>query len=187
MPLELGVWRIDEGLERVSAKRLDLESRLEDLLERDISLACPDWMVIGRQVLTSFGKRIDLLAIDTEGTLIVLELKRDRTCRDIVAQVLDYGSWIRTRRSEDVARIFADYRQKYHENEPDISLDDAFRERFGVSQMPDEINETHELVIVASSLDDGTERVVRYLAEEYDVKIKAIFFRVFADGNREYF
>jgi RecB family endonuclease NucS len=42
--------------------------------------------------VTSYGKRIDILAIDAEGTLYVLELKRDQTPRGIVAQLLDYGS-----------------------------------------------------------------------------------------------
>ena len=39
---------------------------------------------------------IDLLAIDADGNLHVLELKRDKTPRDVVAQVLDYGSWVTT-------------------------------------------------------------------------------------------
>jgi len=48
------------------------------------------------------------------------------------------------------------------------------------------MNSTHELVVVAASLDPSTERVVRYLADEYDVRINAVFFRVFRDGDREY-
>ena len=67
MPLELSVWRIDSGLQRVDVARLDLESRLEDILARDISVASPAWMVIGRQVPTPWGKFIDLLCIDGEG------------------------------------------------------------------------------------------------------------------------
>ena len=186
MPLELGVWRIDSGLQQVESKPLNLEQRLEGILAKDISIASPDWMVIGRQVPTTFGKIIDLLAIDSLGNLIVLELKRDKTYRDIVAQVLDYGSWIRTLRSDDVAKIFSQFRSRYLSSEPDVSLDQAFCERFGLQQMPDELNESHELVIVASSLDVSTERVVNYLAEEYDVNINAVFFRIFSDGDREY-
>lgn len=51
-------------------------------------------MVVGRQVTTAFGKLIDLLAVDAEGNLTVVELKRDRTPREVVAQVLDYASWV---------------------------------------------------------------------------------------------
>jgi hypothetical protein len=52
--------------------------------------------------------------------------------------------------------------------------------------MPEELNATHKLVIVASTLDAATERIVGYLAEQYQVSINAVFFRVFKDGDREY-
>ena len=114
------------------------------------------------------------------------ELKRDKTYRDIVAQALDYGSWINTQRDEDIAGIYARYREQRFSSEPDKSLDEAFRERFAVRDMPDDLNSSHELVIVASSLDSSTERVVNYLSEVHGVHINAVFFRVFKDGDREY-
>ena len=41
MPLELGVWRIDGSLKAVEATGLDLEARLEHLLDQDITIANP--------------------------------------------------------------------------------------------------------------------------------------------------
>jgi hypothetical protein len=40
--------------------------------------------------------------------------------------------------------------------------------------------------VVASAFDPSTERIVRYLFEEYEVQINAVFFRCFRDGDREY-
>lgn len=37
----------------------------------------------GRKVQTPSGKRADILAIDTTGELFVIELKKDRTPRDV--------------------------------------------------------------------------------------------------------
>ncbi len=54
-----------------------------------------DLAVIGRQVQTNFGGRIDLLALDVDANCVILELKRDKTPREAVAQILDYAAWIR--------------------------------------------------------------------------------------------
>lgn len=185
MPIELGLWRIDKELTRLEIKSLDLEDRLEDLLDKDINIASPNWMIIGRQVLTDYGQYIDLLAIDRDGNLIVLELKRDKTPREVVAQLLDYGSWIKDRKDDDIADTFKRYIEKYHKERGSISLDEAFCKRFGAKEMPEELNESHELVIIASRLDESTERIVSYLAD-YNVAINAVFFRVCKDGDQEY-
>ena len=135
MPLELNVWRIDGTPRPVGVAPMDLQHRLEDLLAADVSVASPDWMLIGRQVPTDHGGFIDLLALDADGRLVVLELKRDRTPRDVVAQVLDYGSRVRTVDPGEIPRLYEAYRKKYLPDS-DESLDAAFRRRFGVRDMP---------------------------------------------------
>ena len=186
MPLELGVWRIDGGLTALSATGLNLEARLEDILDRDITIANPGWMVIGRQVDTGFGGRIDLLAIDAVGNLILLELKRDLTPREVIAQVLEYGAWVVKLRAEDIAQNYRRYVERFHPERGSESFDQAFTKRFGARELPEDLNQSHELVVVASQFDATSERIVEYLAEEHDVAINAIFFRVFRDGEREY-
>lgn len=186
MPLELGIWKIDDELNRLEVKSLDKEERLEEFLDKDITIASPHWMVIGRQVYTDYGKYIDLLAIDRDGNLIVLELKKNKTPREVVAQLLDYASWIKNLAEDEIASIFDNYTKKYHPDRCDISLDETFLKYFKLKDMPEELNETHQLVVVASNLDESTERIVSYLSEEHNVPINAVFFRVFKDGEREY-
>jgi hypothetical protein len=185
MPLELGVWRINDGLKPVDFGPLDIESRLEDIIDSNVGIVSPNWLVIGRQVRTDQGLFIDLLAIDRDANLVVLELKRDKTYRDIVAQVLDYGSWVGELKDDRIAQIFDEYQKRWHKDDVLVSIDEAFKKKFGTA-MPDEMNSAHELVVVAARLDPSTERVVRYLADEYGVRINAVFFRVFRDDDREY-
>lgn len=186
MPLELGVWRIDNGLTSLSASGLDLEQRLEDILDHDITIANPGWMVIGRQIDTGFASRVDLLAIDAVGNLVLLELKRDQTPREVIAQVLEYGAWVVKLRAEDLLQIHKRYLERFHPERAAESLDQAYCRRFGVRELPEDLNQSHELVVVASQFDATSERIVDYLAEEHEVAINAIFFRVFKDGDREY-
>jgi RecB family endonuclease NucS len=81
MPQHVRLWEIDQvGEPRdLSQSRLDLESRLEEWLERDVSMLGHDLLIIGKQVPTDFGGFIDLLCIDSNGDLVVVELKRDKT------------------------------------------------------------------------------------------------------------
>ena len=178
MPVEFGLWRIDGGPLRLVSSKLPDESRLETLLAQDISILGLGVMVIGRQVVTSWGKRIDLLAIDAEGDLYAIELKRDRTPRDVVAQALDYGSWVKDLGYEQIAGLFAEYSGGQ-------ALEQAFAERFGDAP-PEALNEQHHLVIVASELDASTERIVTYLSAQHGVPVNVLFFRYFVDGGSEY-
>jgi hypothetical protein len=120
MPVELGVWRIDGQLSRLSAVPLDLESRLEEILDREIAIANPEWMIIGRQVITPHGGRVDLLAIDRDGSLVIVELKRHQMPRDIVTQVLDYGvhGFSTLRAGRHRSHFQHDYRKKRFPDEP---------------------------------------------------------------------
>jgi hypothetical protein len=186
VPVELGLWRIDASLKKIELGGFDLEERLEEILNADISMVSPNWMVIGRQVRTTSDKYVDLLCIDRDGNLVVVELKRKSMEREIIAQVLDYGSWANTLKQEDIIRIFDAYRKKYFPSQTSLSVDKAFCTYFSVKEMPEELNESHELVIVGAEFSAPTERIVNYLAATHKVKINAVFFRVFKDGDREY-
>ncbi|MEM2292473.1 MAG: hypothetical protein QXX41_04285 [Nitrososphaerota archaeon] len=50
-----------------------------------------DLLVIGRQVKTAFEKYIDLLCIKRDGDLVIVELKKDKAPREVIAQILEYG------------------------------------------------------------------------------------------------
>lgn len=178
MPIEVGVWRIDGDVIRVPSSVLANENRLEEILESDISILGLDIvLIVGRQVITAFGKRIDLLAIDAQGQLYVIELKRDRTPRDVIAQALDYGSWVAGLTLDDVRNIYMRYR-------PAEAFDDTFQDRLGTA-VPDQLASSHQLIIVASALDASTERIVSYLST-YGVPLNVVFFSYFRDGDHEY-
>jgi hypothetical protein len=177
MPIGLGLWKIGEIPARIHFSALDTESRLEKMLVSDIGILDPGLLVIGRQVATDHGKFIDILAIDADGALTVVELKRDKTPREVVAQVLDYASWVKDLTHERITSIFAAYR-------PDEQFEATFVDRFGA--LPERLNEEHHLIVVASELDSATERIIRYLTEEYDVPLNTAFFRYFKDGANEY-
>lgn len=177
MPLNIGLWRVDQGIKRLPAGGMPSEERLEDLLEAHPTVLGQPLLVIGRQVITAHGKRVDLLALDADGALHILELKKDKTPRDVIAQALDYGSWAQSLSHEDVLSIHAKY-------QPDTALEVAFADTFG-QPLPDELNTGHWLTIVAADIDPESQRIVEYLAS-FDIPVNVVFFRYFTDGDREY-
>jgi RecB family endonuclease NucS len=74
--------------------KMDSEERLEDWIATDLSLLGEPLLLIRHQVYTTGGP-LDILAMDGDGVLVIAELKRDRTPREVVAQVIDYASWVR--------------------------------------------------------------------------------------------
>ena len=187
MPIEVGIWRLGNAIQPIQFTPMPCEQQLEAMIANDISILDRDLLLIGRQVRTGFDKYIDLLAMDVEGRLVVIELKRDKTSREVVAQLLDYGSWIRTLKDEEIASIFDDYLREYKPESVKKSLDEAFAERFpDIKEIPEPLNDGHKLIVVANELDNSTERIVNYLADEYGVEINALFFNFFRDGEAEY-
>ena len=180
MAVEMAIWRMtDDGPHPLVSSPLDSEQRLEDMIAEDPRMSGTDLLIIGRQIPTGFGGFIDLLALDAEGRVHVLELKRDRTPRDVVAQALDYGSWAKDLSLEELEQIYQD------NGDGETHLDKAFDEHFG-GPLPDVVNAEQQFTIVASELDPASDRIIEFLAESYDVPINAVFFRHFADGGHEY-
>lgn len=156
MPVEMRMWRIDGERPRpLSTAVLPTEAALEDFLEQDPSLLGTPLLVIGRQVRTPHGKLIDLLAIDADGNLHALELKRDKTPRDVVAQVLDYGSWITDPHPQ------AGHRSCLGTLGGPVR--GSLRGRVSALPRPTELNAELGLPIVATDLDASSGRIVAYL------------------------
>lgn len=177
MPVRMALWKIEaDNPVELPRGKLNVESRLEDWIAADPGILGLDLLIIGRQVVTAFGGKIDLLAIDRVGNIVVVELKRDKTPRQIVAQVLDYASWVTNLTPKDVHEIASEFLGE--------SLDAAFSNRFSFA-LPESINVSHSMVVVASELDEASERIIQYLVSEYGVSINAIFFNVFAHDGTE--
>ena len=188
MSVEVGIWRIDADVKSIPLKGIDYEARLQQIIADDISIVDPDLMVIGREVATAYGGRIDgridILAMDAFGDLVVIELKRDKTSREVVAQALDYGYWVRRATNEIIDDTFIDYQRSFLHADNPKGIYEALKERFNT--FPDKLNSAHRLVVVAAELDPATERIVTYLQEEHGVNIEVVFFRAFQDGERQY-
>lgn len=172
------LFRIENGqLVRARPSRLLKENLIEDWVAKEPTLLGLDAVIIGRQVPTDHGKYIDLLALDRTGSIVIIELKKDRTPREIVAQVLDYASWVRTLTTPQIY----DLAERY----VGVRLTTAYQEHFD-ERIPEQLNSSHSMLIVASELDPASRRIVEYLSEEHGVSINTAFFTVFESDGKEW-
>lgn len=177
MAEEVRLWRIHGGcnLREIPRSSLDMEARLEDWLAQDISILDAGLLVIGRQVETDFGGFIDLMCLDGAGDVVIVELKRDKTPREITAQVLDYGSWVKELSNDRITGIAEGYLGQG-------KFEEAFKRRFG-ADLPETLNENHRLLIVGAEIDASSERIIKYLSDTYGVNINAATFQYFKDQD----
>lgn len=182
MPVNHAVWKVGDKPELLSNTKLISEQQLEDMIVKSPEILSEEWMLIGRQEQTGLSGasgtgRIDLLAIAPDGSLVLIELKRDKSARDIVAQALDYASWVDHLTADKIAQI-------YNRFSNGNSLNDAFKSRFGVLLDEETLNQSHQIILVASALDNSTERIINYLNAR-GIAINVIFFQVLQYGEEK--
>jgi hypothetical protein len=86
MPVSQSIWRITQPPQRLRESALTSEKSLEAMIIATPEIVSDQWMIIGQQEDTGFGGRIDLLAIAPDSSLILIEIKRGRSPREVVAQ-----------------------------------------------------------------------------------------------------
>ncbi len=127
MPIKHALWTVGTNPTPLRTSQLASEQFLEDMIDKNLSILSENWMLNGRQEITHFGGRTYLLAIDPNGDLVLIELKRHKTPREIVAQAIDYAAWVEKLTSDKIAQIY----QRYSNGG---NLSEAFKDRFGTER-----------------------------------------------------
>ena len=177
MSVEHTVWSLDDKKPLKGAELKD-EKELELLILDNIEILNKGWLVLGNQVRTNSGKYIDILCMDHDGDMVIVELKKDLTPREVTAQVLDYAASVSAMTTDDIAQIFL----SNHDDK--ASLNEVYREKYGKELDEESVNTSVKMVIVAAQMDNETERIIKFLRDVYQVDINIMFFHVFKTGDQ---
>ncbi len=157
------------------------ESVLENWLENNPEKIIENGslLIIGRQVTTNLSSFIDLLAIDRQGDLVVIELKRDRTPRETLAQALEYSSFVEKLGYEQLDEIFRNY-----SGDEALNLAQYHREYFSlVSDEAVVFNNDQRIVIVGQKITPEIRQTSTFLRNK-GVRVTCLEFTFFkADGG----
>lgn len=171
MATRIRTWQIVDGKLKVIESSMAQEGRtevydLEAWIASDPSIVGPDLIVIGRQIATKSGP-LDLLAVDKDGNLVVIELKREVLPREALVQAIDYASDLADWDIERINAVCLKHTQK--------SLDDALTEQFpDINLEGVNVNETQRIILVGFSIESSLERMIGWLSDHYNVNINAV-------------
>lgn len=111
-----------------------------------------------------FKNVTDVLAVDADRNLVVIEIKRGQSPRDVIAQALEYASDVATWDYDRINSLAIAYFQRRGESFK--SLIEAFASTFGFP--PEEVSESQfnllqRIFIVGERIDEKVERAARWL------------------------
>jgi len=206
-----GLAKSEDSLEDIRFADLDLkECHLEEFIRKNVTILVQDEddedgdgetvLVVGQQLVNSEGGRSDLVAIDGEGSLLLIELKRDQEDAQarrepVEFQAVRYAASLATIETPDdlVNKVFARYVEK-HRNEFAIGeltptemarrkLDDFLKKNGAEATF----NRKQRVLLIASSFDPQTLSAVAWLIKNgvdiavFELNAKRVGDKVYLD------
>ncbi len=171
---------VAEKIEAVTFSSLGMqESDIEEILRDNIGMICDDeesMLIVGRQVQNVKCSRSDLTAVDNDGNLVLIEVKRDR--KDIVSrreafefQAIRYAAGYATIETPDdlVKKVYVPYIERYQQ---EFDIGELTSYEFGTRKLGEflqeneagkSFNERQRIILVASDFDEETLSAVAWL------------------------
>ena len=179
------LFTIDENGKFIQFKEKDFKAEnkeidLENLLEKN-----PEYLfdnkilIIGRQVATNLNTYIDLLGIDNIGNTVIIELKRDKTPRETLAQLLEYASYVDNLDYEQLNKIYQEY------TGDEVELEEYHSEYFGNNEIDQNIswNKSIKFVIIAQKITPEIKQTALFLRKK-GFDIYCIEFKYFLNETK---
>lgn len=178
-----------DDMKRVPESELDREAKLEQRLVRTDGAKIGDVEVlyVGRQGSPGEGGIFDILGVDERGDTVVVELKRGRAPRDVVAQALEYAGEIRNVDYDYLDERYREFlrdEQGYTDPSEILSLREAHREYFDLEEplSEREFNDDQRLVVVGTDFGDVVLNMADFL-REHGIDVVAVEYSTYRDDE----
>lgn len=170
---------------RLSEEGFREEDLQEWIIERPTELLQDELLLIGREVtVQGLGDAIDLLAIDPDGNLVVIELKRGSLKDPVDFQSLKYAAFTGHWDYEHLKSQFETFRSGAgrHLFESDTSFQDELDEFCNEDYS---INQDQRIVLVGEDIRERLHLIVRWLSDR-DVDVTVVTAELLTDGEQHY-
>lgn len=188
-----------ESVERQDFEALDILERqdLEEWVIEEPELLGEDLIVISSELQNyeKVNERLDVLALDRDGKLVVIELKRDRADKTTDLQAIKYASYVATFTAEDIQEEYRDFwkERKDKEISPE-EVGETFEEFLSDSEK--ELRETESgyvdfqlddkprMMLVAGEFGKEVTSPVMWLTQEYGLDVTCVKLEAYRHQDR---
>ena len=163
--------------EKCTFKSLNLKERqdLQEWIVKEPSSLGEDLLIIQKEYngFADTNERLDLLALDKEGNLVVIENKLDDSGKDVTWQAIKYASYCSTLSKKQVIEIYQEYLDKIGCETP---ANEALLEFFNKKDLDDvKINtgSNQRIILVAANFQKEVTSAVLWL-QNFALMIKCV-------------
>ncbi|NRG27407.1 DUF91 domain-containing protein [Bacillus circulans] len=175
-----------EELKETTFTENDIKERqhLEEWIRKSPEILGEDLLIIAHEYdKFEVNERLDLLAIDNEGNLVIIEVKRDTTGSSVDFQALKYASYCARLSPNDILDMYEEY-VRIHD--PSTSAKEELMEFLEVENEEDLnniLNNSQRIIIVGKEIDKRILSVCTWLFEN-SIDIKCVTIKPYKLGDQ---
>jgi len=156
---------------------------IEEWIRKNPGVLEETLLIIGEQNSLPSGRQADLLAIDKNGNLAIIELKRDDSGREVHWQAITYAAQFSEYSPNDIITLFEEYLQDNNEDPDEAkSKIEAF-----IEEDLEKINQKQRIILVSKEFHQDVLKAAKWLSEEYGMDIKCVRLVPFKDEDGDLF
>lgn len=176
-----------DKIKRTSFKENNIMERanIQEWIRKDPSILGEELIIISHEYdKFEVNERLDLLAIDKDGNLVVIEVKRDNTGGSVDFQSLKYCSYCSTLTPEEIVEMYEEYLEKFNLTEDPIENIMNFLEVDTEDILNSILNTYQRIIITGGEIDKRILSSAAWLSKN-NIDIKCITIVPYLTDDKE--
>jgi len=177
-----------EEISKTSFKDLGIKEteHIEEWIRKNPEILGEDLLIITHQYdKFENDDRLDLLAIDNEGALVIIELKRDKSGSKVDFQSLKYCSYCSQLSPQDIIEIYKEYLNKYNISDDENSAVTLIAKHLDLDNNNEDklneiLNNKQKFILAGKEIDQKILSVCAWLSDN-GINCKCISIRPFKE------
>ena len=170
-----------------SALKFQERAHLQEWIAEEPSVLGEELLIIQKEFagFNDTRERLDLLALDKAGTLVIIENKLDDSGRDVTWQAMKYASYCSQLSKSDIVKIYQEYlsSQGIDATAEDRILEFLQKEEFGELQLNQ--GSTQRIILIAANFRKEVTSTVLWLLN-FRLQIQCMRVSLHTDGPEAY-